>query len=148
VPLGYHTATPYLIVRGASRAVAFYKKAFGARERFRFSPGNDVIAHGEIQIGDSYLMLADESPDTGTRSPESVGGTASSVFLYVDDVDAVYRRAIAAGATSLVAPKDMFWGDRFARVSDPFGHQWQIATRVEEVPPEEVQRRLATHLRS
>jgi len=143
IPAGYHTATPYLVVRGASRAIDFYKKAFGARERFRLSRGNDGIAHAEFQIGDSYLMLADESPESGLRSPESLGGTPTSVFLYVEDVDDVFRKAVAAGAKPTLTPQDMFWGDRYAKVSDPFGHSWQIATHVEDVPPEEMERRMA-----
>jgi PhnB protein len=144
VPEGYHTATPYLVVRGASRAIDFYKKAFGAQERFRLSRGDGGgIAHAEFQIGDSYLMLADESPESGSRSPESLGGTPASVFLYVEDVDEVFRKAVAAGAKPTLTPQDMFWGDRYAKVADPFGHQWQIATRVEDVPPEEMERRMA-----
>src|SRR5262245_33594154 len=143
VPAGYHTATPYLIVRGASRAIDFYKKAFGAKERFRMSREDGAVAHGEITIGDSYLMLTDESQQAGTRSPESVGGTPVSIFLYVEDVDAVFQNAVAAGARVGQPPQDMFWGDRFAKVSDPFGHEWQIATRIEEVPPEEMEKRMA-----
>ena len=145
IPLGYHTATPYLVVRGASRAIDFYKKAFGAKERFRLSRDNGAIAHGEISIGDSYVMLADEAPEAGTRSPETVGGTTVSVFLYVEDVDDVFGKAVAAGAKPTLTPQDMFWGDRFAKVSDPFGHLWQIATHVEDVPPEEMERRMAAH---
>ena len=143
VPPGYHTATPYLVVRGGSRAIDFYKKAFGAKERFRFSRDNGKIAHGEIEIGDSYVMLADEAPEAGSRSPETVGGTPVSVFLYVEDVDAVFGKAVAAGAKPSLPPQNMFWGDLFAKVSDPFGHQWQIATHVEDVPPEEMERRMA-----
>jgi PhnB protein len=143
VPPGYHTATPYLVVRGGSRAIDFYKKAFGAKERFRFSRDNGKIAHGEIEIGDSYVMLADEAPEAGSRSPETVGGTPVSVFLYVEDVDAVFGKAVAAGAKPSLPPQNMFWGDRFAKVSDPFGHDWLIATHVEDVPPEEMERRMA-----
>ena len=142
IPPGYNTVTPYLIVRGAARAIDFYKKAFGAQERFRFSRDNGAISHGEISIGDSCLMLADELPETGARSPESVGGTPVSVFLYVEDVDKVFGRAVAAGAKPTLTPQNMFWGDRYAKVSDPFGHQWQIATHVEDVPPEEMERRM------
>lgn len=144
VPEGYHTATPYLVVRGANRALDFYKKAFGAREKFRLSRGNGGgIAHAELTIGDSHLMLADEAPEAGSRSPESIGGTAASVFLYVENVDDVFRNAVAAGAKPTLTPQDMFWGDRYARLSDPFGHQWQIATHVEDVPPDEMERRMA-----
>jgi PhnB protein len=144
VPEGYHTATPYLVVRGGSRAIDFYKKAFGAQERFRLSRGaGGGIAHAELSIGDSHLMLADESPETGSRSPESLGGTPASVFLYVENVDEVFRKAVAAGAKPTLTPQVMFWGDRYAKVSDPFGHQWQIATHVEDVPPEEMERRMA-----
>ena len=144
VPDGYHTATPYLVVRGGARAIDFYKKAFGAQERFRFSRGDGGgVAHAELAIGDSYLMLADESPETGTRSPESLGGTPASIFLYVEDVDDVFRKAVAAGAKPTLTPQQMFWGDRYAKISDPFGHHWQIATHVEDVPPDEMERRMA-----
>ena len=143
VPAGYHTATPYLVVRGASKAIDFYKKAFGAQERFRLARENGGVAHAEFAIGDSNLMIADESPETGSRSPESLGGTPASVFLYVEDVDDVFRKAVAAGAKPTLTPQNMFWGDRYAKVSDPFGHQWQIATHVEDVPPEEMERRMA-----
>ena len=144
VPDGYHTATPYLVVRGGAKAIDFYKKAFGAKERFRLSRGEaGGIAHAELAIGDSYLMLADESPEAGSRSPESLGGTPASVFLYVEDVDDVFRKAVAAGAKPALTPQNMFWGDRYAKVSDPFGHQWQIATHVEDVPPDEMERRMA-----
>lgn len=144
VPDGYHTATPYLVVRGGAKAIDFYKKAFGAQERFRLSRGEGGgIAHAELAIGDSYLMLADESPEAGSRSPESLGGTPASVFLYVENVDDVFRKAVAAGAKPTLTPQNMFWGDRYAKVSDPFGHQWQIATHVEDVPPDEMERRMA-----
>ena len=144
VPAGYHTATPYLVVRGGARAIDFYKKAFGAQERFRLSRGDSGgIAHAEIAIGDSHVMLADESPEAGSRSPESLGGSPASVFLYVEDVDDVFRKAVAAGAKPTLTPQNMFWGDRYAKVSDPFGHQWQIATHVEDVPPAEMERRMA-----
>jgi PhnB protein len=143
IPEGYHTATPYLVVRGAAKAIDFYRRAFGAQERFRLARENGGVAHAEFAIGDSCLMIADESPEAGSRSPESLGGTPASVFLYVEDVDDVFRKAVAAGAKPTLTPQNMFWGDRYAKVSDPFGHQWQIATHVEDVPPEEMERRMA-----
>lgn len=141
VPDGYHTATPALIVDDAAGALAFYTKALGAEERMRSSGPGGKIMHAEFQVGDSVFMLADEFPDMGSRSPKSLGGTTSGVWLYVPDVDASYRRAIAAGATSVMAPSDMFWGDRHARIRDPFGHEWSIASHIEDVSAEETEKR-------
>jgi PhnB protein len=120
----------------------FYARAFGARELFHMRTPDGRIAHAEIQIGDSVLMLADESPEQGLKSPEAYGGTPAGVFLYVPDVDVVYARALAAGARGQAEPRDMFWGDRFASLKDPFGHEWSIATHVEDVSPEDMQKRM------
>jgi PhnB protein len=135
--------SPYLIVRGAAQAIAFYQQALIAREVFRLSEPNGKIGHAELTVGDARFMLADEYPDFGALSPVSVGGTPVSIHLYVDDVDAVVARATQAGATILRPVKDEFFGDRTATLTDPFGHRWQIATRKEEISPAEMQRRWA-----
>jgi len=144
VPDGYHTVTPYLTLRSTADAIAFYARAFGARETERIpGPDGKSIAHAEIRIGDSIVMLSDEFPQSGTRSPQSLGGSTASLFLYVPDVDAAFRRAVDAGATVSMPPTDMFWGDRFCKLADPFGHQWGLATHKEDVPPDEMKRRAA-----
>lgn len=144
IPDGFHTVTPYLTVRGAARAIEFYKGAFGAEEVMRM-PGPDgaSVMHAEIKIGDSLVLLSDECPQGGTRSPQSLGGTTGSLLIYVDDVDKAFNRAVAAGATAEMPPMNMFWGDRFSKVNDPFGHSWSLATHVEDVPPEEMGKRAA-----
>jgi PhnB protein len=141
VPEGYHTATPYLTVDDATAAIDFYQRAFGAKERSRMAAPDGKIAHAELEIGDSVVMLSDPFPQFQTKPPKELGGTSVGVFLYVDDVDAIYKQAIDAGATSTTEPADQFWGDRFGSVTDPFGHSWQIATHVEDVPPEEMAKR-------
>jgi PhnB protein len=141
VPDGYHTATPALTVDDTSRALEFYSKALGAQERNRSSGPDGKIMHAEFQIGDSVFMISDEFPGMGSRSPKSLGGISASVWLYVPDVDAMYRQATTAGATSVMAPTDMFWGDRHARIRDPFGHEWSIATHKEDVSQEEMKKR-------
>ncbi len=134
--------TPYIIVKGAAKAIEFYKEAFGASEIYRLcDPGNGKIGHAELVIGRHKLMLADEYPDWGALSPPTLGGTPVSLHFYVADVDAVVKQASECGATVLGAAKDEFFGDRSATLVDPFGHQWQISTRKEEVTPEEMQRR-------
>jgi PhnB protein len=134
--------TPYIIVKGAVRAIQFYTEAFGARELYRLSdPTSGKIGHAELAIGTGKLMLADEYPDWGAVSPASIGGTPVSLHLYVSDVDTAVQRATALGATVLRAAKDEFFGDRAAMLIDPFGHQWQLATRRETVTPDEMQRR-------
>lgn len=142
VPQGYHTATPYLVVKGASRAIEFYKTAFGATELMRFADPSGRIAHAEIKIGDSPIMLGDEHPEMGARSPESFGGSPVSIMLYVEDVDVVSKKALAAGAKEIRPVKDQFYGDRSGTVTDPFGHTWTISTHKEDVAPEEMQRRM------
>jgi PhnB protein len=134
--------SPYLVVKGAARAIEFYRVAFGARELYRLrDPGSDRLGHAELDVLGSRLMLADEYPDFGALSPISVGGSPVSLHLYVEDVDATFARAVAAGATVLRPLKDEFFGDRTGMVADPFGHRWHLATRKEAVSPEEMQRR-------
>ena len=143
VPAGYHSITPYLIVTGAASAIEFYKHAFGAKQVLRIPHPDGRVGHAELKIGDSIVMLADEFPEMGARSPMSLGGTPVSILLYVDDVDAVTRQAVAAGAKMVRAVKDQFYGDRTGTITDPFGHQWTIATHKEDVSPEEMQKRAA-----
>ena len=143
IPEGYHTATPYLIVKNASNAIDFYKKAFGATELMRMAGPGGRIRHAEIKIGDSAIMLADESPETPYRSPQSLGGSAMFILLYVEDVDAMFEQAVAAGATVQRPVADQFYGDRTGGVTDPFGHVWYIATHKEDVSPEEMKKRAA-----
>jgi PhnB protein len=143
IPEGYHSVTPYLIVTGAASAIEFYKHAFGAKELMRIPHPDGRVGHAELQIGDSRIMLADEFPEMGVRSPMTLGGTPVGIQLYVDDVDAVTTRALAAGAKTLRPVKDQFYGDRSGTLSDPFGHQWTISTHKEDVSLEEMQRRAA-----
>jgi PhnB protein len=141
IPEGYHTATPYLAVDDAAEAIEYYKKAFGAKERVRMDAPEGKIGHAELEIGDSLVMLSDPFPQATTRTPKELGGTSASVFLYVEDVDAVVQRATEEGGTITREVADQFWGDRFGAVTDPFGHVWTIATHVEDVPPEEMAER-------
>jgi PhnB protein len=141
IPDGYHTVTPYLIVKDAARAIEYYKKAFGATELMRFVIPGDKVGHAEIKIGDSTIMLADEFPEMGARGPESLGGSPVGILLYVADVDARFNQAVAAGATVERPLADQFYGDRSGTLKDPFGHKWTIATHKEDVPPEEMRRR-------
>jgi PhnB protein len=141
VPEGYHTATPYLIVDDAARALEYYRKAFGAAERMRFAAPGGKIGHAEFMIGNSAIMLADEHPEMGYRGPRAIGGTPVSIHLYVDNVDEVFPRAIAAGGTVLQPVKDQFYGDRSGTLRDPFGHVWNVATHKEDLSPEEMHRR-------
>ena len=147
IPEGYHTATPYLIIKDAARAIEFYKKAFGATEMMRFAQPDGKIGHAEIKIGDSHIMLADEFPEMGARSPQSLGGSPVSILLYVPDVDARFRQALAAGAKEMRPVKDQFYGDRSGTLTDPFGHVWTLATHKEDVSPEEVNRRFETFMK-
>ena len=143
IPAGHHTLTAYVIVAGGADAIDFYTRAFGAAERYRMAGPGGAVAHAELAIGDSVLMLSDENPEMGARSPKTLGGTPVNLFLYVEDVDASFERAIEAGATAVMPPQDMFWGDRYGKLTDPFGHEWSMATHVEDVPPEEMERRMA-----
>ena len=142
IPAGYHSVTPYLICEGAADAIEYYKKAFGATELFRMDHQGKV-GHAELKIGDSPIMLADEYPQMGYRSPKALGGTPVSIMIYVEDVDTVYKRAIDAGATELKALQDQFYGDRSGTLTDPFGHVWTVATHKEDVSMEEMNRRMA-----
>jgi PhnB protein len=141
IPDGYRTVTPYLAVDDAAEAIDYYTKAFGAKERGRMEAPGGKIGHAELEIGDSLVMLSDPFPQASTRTPKELGGTSASVFLYVEDVDAVVKQAVDAGATITMEVEDQFWGDRFGTVLDPFGHLWSIATHVEDVPPEEMAER-------
>ena len=144
IPEGYHTVAPYLAVESAADAIEFYKKAFGAKERVRMEAPGGGIAHAEVEIGDSVVMLSDPFPQASTTPPKQLGGTSASVMLYVEDVDAVVKQAVDAGATVLMEVADQFWGDRFGSVQDPFGHSWSIATHVEDLKPEEIAERAKT----
>jgi PhnB protein len=141
IPEGYHSVTPYLIVNDAAGAITFYKNAFGAAEVMRMAAPGGRVGHAELSIGDSRIMLADEFPDMGARSPKAIGGTPVSLHLYVEDVDAVAKRAVDIGAKEVRPVKDQFYGDRLGTVEDPFGHVWHISTHVEDVPPDELKRR-------
>ena len=143
VPDGYHTLIPYLAVDDAAAAIDFYKKAFGARERVRMDGPDGTVGHAELEIGDSIVMLADPFPQGSTHPPKELGGTTVSVFMYVEDVDAVVEKAVDQGATVTMEVADQFWGDRFGTITDPFGHSWSIATHVEDVPPDEMAKRAA-----
>jgi PhnB protein len=143
IPEGYHVVTPHLAVRGAAKALEFYAKAFGAEERFRMPGPGDSVMHAEMQIGDSIVMLADEAPKMGSTSPQSLGGSAVNLLLYVNDVDASFARATQAGCKTQMPQTAMFWGDRYCKIEDPFGHLWSIATHKEDVAPEEMARRMA-----
>jgi len=141
IPAGYHTVTPYLTLNEATDAIEFYKDAFGAEERVRMEAPGGKIGHAELQIGDSIVMLSDAFPQSTTRPPSELGGTTAGAFLYVEDVDSVVNRAVKAGAQVTQEVEDMFWGDRFGSVKDPFGHVWSIATHVEDLTPEEIAER-------
>jgi uncharacterized glyoxalase superfamily protein PhnB len=140
IPAGFHAVTPYLVCRDASGAIDFYKRAFGAKEKFRMAPGGRVM-HAEIQIGDSRIMLTEENPEQGAKSPLGLGGSPASIFLYVRNVDAAFAKATAAGATVAMPVQDMFWGDRFGRLRDPYGYEWQMATHKEDLTPKQIAER-------
>jgi PhnB protein len=139
-PAGYHSVTPAIVVRGAADAIEFYKRAFGAEELSRMPGPDGTIVHAEIKIGDSIVMLGEESPQYGTSSPLSLKGNHGSLHIYVEDADSAFDRAVRAGARVDSPLEDAFWGDRYGKVSDPFGHQWGIATRVKNLTPEEMRR--------
>ena len=142
IPEGYRTITPYLVVHDAAKAIDFYKRAFDAKEMFRMAGPQGKIGHAELRIGDSMIMLADEMPQMETKSPQSLGGTTAGVFLYVNDVDAAFQKAASAGAKVTMPLADMFWGDRYGKLMDPFGHSWSMATHKEDVAPDEMQKRM------
>ncbi len=142
IPEGYHTVTAALTIRGAGKAIEFYKKAFGARVLDRVDgPDGNRVMHAALQIGDSRIFLGDEMPGMGCRSPETLGGTTSSFYLYVKDVDSAVKKAVDAGATLKRPVENAFWGDRFGSIADPFGYTWDMATHVEDVPPDEMRKR-------
>jgi PhnB protein len=141
IPEGFHTVTAHLTVKGAGGAIEYYKKAFGAEELFRMPGPNGTIMHSEIRIGDSTIMVNDEFPEHGARGPASIGGSPVTLHLYVPDVDAVFDRAVKAGAKVLMPVTDMFWGDRYGQVEDPYGHRWSVATHTEDLTPEETMAR-------
>ena len=143
IPNGYHTVTPYFTVRNAAAALDFYRTAFGATEVMRFDMPDGGVAHAEIQIGDSRVMLGDENPDFGNKSPQTLGGTAGGLCVYVEDCDAVFEKALAAGATVMKPMADQFYGDRNGTVIDPFGHAWTIATHKEDLSIDEMKARMA-----
>ena len=141
IPEGYHSVTPYLIVKDAGRAIEYYKKAFGATEIMRFPGPDNKVAHAEIQIGDSRIMLADEGQNE-YRSPQTIGGTPVSLMIYVNDVDKTFNQAVSAGAKQSRPIQDQFYGDRSGNLIDPFGHVWTVATHTEDVSEQEMQRRM------
>lgn len=143
VPAGFHSITPYLIVHDAAAAIDFYRRAFGATEVMRLGGPNGKVMHAEMKIGDSHIMLADEFPEMDVRGPLSRGGSSLSLLLYLPNVDAAFARALAEGAKEVRPLKDQFYGDRSGTVVDPFGHVWSLATHVEDVSPEEIDRRFA-----
>ena len=141
IPEGYYSVTPYLAVEHASAAIDFYKRPFGATERSRMPAPDGKIAHAELEIGDSLIMLSDPFPQSTARPPKELGGTTGGVFLYVEDVDAAFQQAVDAGATVSMPLEDMFWGDRFGSLMDPFGHHWSLATHKEDLSEEEIAER-------
>jgi PhnB protein len=143
IPDGYHSVTPYLVMRDAARAIDFYTRALGATEIFRFDAPGGKIAHAEIRVGDSVIMLSDEMPDSGYRGPQSLGGSPVSLMVYVEDVDSQFKRAIDAGAKIKQPVTDQFYGDRSGTIEDPFGHVWTIATHKEDVSQDELIKRAA-----
>jgi PhnB protein len=143
IPEDYPQVTPYLHVSGADAAIEFYGSVLGAQERMRMPAPEGKVGHAELQIGESIIMLADEFPDMDARGPKALGGTPVTLHVYVDDVDAVFDAALAAGATSLRPVENQFYGDRTGQFEDPFGHRWSIATHVEDVPPQEMEKRMA-----
>jgi uncharacterized glyoxalase superfamily protein PhnB len=141
VPSGFHTLTPHLVVKGASQAIEFYKKAFGAEELVRMpGPDGKSIMHADLKIGDSHLFLVDEAPQMGCRGPQNIGATPVTIHMYVEDVDAAFGKAVAAGAQVSMPLADMFWGDRYGVLTDPFGHSWSLATHKADPTPEEIRK--------
>lgn len=143
IPEGYHSVTPYLSIKGAAKAIDYYKQVFGATELFRMAAPDGKIGHAEIKIGNSPIMLADEFPEMEFVSPQTLGGSPIGLMIYVDDVDTMFNQAISAGATEVKPLQDQFYGDRSGTIKDPFGHVWTVATHVEDVAPEELQKRAA-----
>jgi PhnB protein len=148
IPKGYEGATPYLIVKGAARALDFYKKGFGAIEEMRVPGPSGTVGHAEFKIGGARIMLADEFPEMGAKSPQTIGGSPVSIMIYVEDVDTFVKRAVEAGAKVLQALENKFYGDRAGSLEDPFGHKWHFATHVEDVPAEEMAKRAEAFMKS
>ena len=144
IPEGFRSVTPHLVCEGAAEALTFYQQAFGATELIRMPGPNGKLMHAEIRIGDSVMMLADDFPEYGSRGPRALQGSAVTIHLYVEDADALWNRALAAGATALMPLGDMVWGDRYGMLVDPFGHQWSIATHQRDVTPEQMQEAMAS----
>ena len=142
VPKGYATVSAHLVCKGAGEAMDFYAKAFGAKDRGRMAGPNGVVVHGEMKIGDAIVMLGEEMPEQGALSPLAIGGSPVTLMMYVKDVDAAFAKATAAGCTTVMPPANMFWGDRYCRVADPFGHQWAIATHIEDMSMKEMSKRM------
>jgi PhnB protein len=140
IPKGYHTITPYMTVRDAARAIEFYKQAFGAKEQGVMKGPDGKVMHAELVIGDSIIMLADEFPEFGSLSPQSTGGSGTGLHIYIDDVDSAFDRAVKAGATVEMPVADMFWGDRYGKLRDPFGHKWSIGTHKADLSMEEMKK--------
>jgi len=143
IPNGFHAVTPYLTVKNAREAIDFYKRGFGARERVLMPMPDGKIAHAELQIGDSIIMLGEECPERGAVSPQTLEGSPVGLALYVQDVDQVFERAVRAGASVKESVENKFWGDRSGAVTDPFGHKWMLLTHIEDVPPDEMKKRMA-----
>jgi len=148
IPPGYHSVTPYITVRGAAKAIEFYKQAFGAIEIMRYAMPDGTIAHAEIKIGDSPVMLSDEMPAFGNRGPESLGGASGGLMVYLPNVDEAFAQAVAAGAKVFKPLQDQFYGDRSGSVTDPFGHVWTLSTHIEDVPEEEMMKRFDAVMKS
>ncbi len=148
IPEGFHTVTPYLSIEGAAKAIDFYKAALGAVEIMHLEAPGGLLGHAEIKIGDSIVMLADPWPGQYAKAPTTLGGATASIMLYVPDVDGLMAQAVKAGATVTQPPANMFWGDRFGKLRDPFGHEWGVSTHVEDVPPDEMGRRMAEAMKS
>jgi PhnB protein len=143
IPDGYSTVTPYLFIKGAAAAIEYYKKVFGAQEIMHLPAPGGLVGHAELKIGNSVIMLSDENPQWGTKGPHTLGGSATSLHVYVENVDSVVQKALAEGAQLHRPVKDQFYGDRSGSVVDPFGHLWSIATHIEDVSPEEIEKRMA-----
>lgn len=141
IPDGFHTLTPYLVVKDAPKAIEFYKQAFGAEALgMHYAPGGKVM-NASLRIGDSHLMLCDEFPSMGAPSPQTLGGSGVTIHIYVENVDALYNQAVAAGASATMPLMDAFWGDRYGQLTDPFGHRWSLATHIEDLSPQEIEQR-------
>ena len=140
IPEGFHTISPAMVIKNAAKAIDFYQRAFGAEVVLQLSGPGGSLVHAEIKIGDSIIMISDEWPGHHVQSPASVNGTTCTLHIYVEDVDALHRQAVAAGAKEIMPPTDMFWGDRFSSVTDPFGHSWSMATHIKDLTPEECQK--------